>query len=73
MMLMHQLAVCSVAMAVTHRPGPVMLRSSVLRARLSPNLQMVNVGDNIIAGNDWNSSSPAYGIVRAQSCESAGL
>ena len=29
----------------------------------------VSVGDQIIAGNDWNSSSPAYGIVRAQAYE----
>ena len=27
------------------------------------------VGDQIVAGNDWNSSSPAYGIVRAQKYE----
>jgi len=30
---------------------------------------MVAVGDQIVAGNDWNSSSPAYGIVRAQTYE----
>ena len=30
---------------------------------------MVQVGDQIVAGNDWNSSSPEYGIVRAQSYE----
>ena len=30
---------------------------------------MVNVGEQIIAGNDWNSSSPEYGIVRAQAYE----
>jgi hypothetical protein len=71
-MLMQQLALCSAVMGIAHRPGPVVLRPSTLRARLSSNLQMVNVGDQIIAGNDWNSSSPAYGIVRAQSCEDAG-
>ena len=27
------------------------------------------VGDQVIAGNDWNSSSPEYGIVRAQAYE----
>ena len=32
-------------------------------------LMKVNVGDQVIAGNDWNSSSPSYGIVRAQSYE----
>ena len=26
----------------------------------------VMVGDTVIAGNDWNSSSPEYGVVRAQ-------
>ena len=29
----------------------------------------LKIGDQIIAGNDWNSSSPAYGIVRAQTYE----
>ena len=29
----------------------------------------VGVGDQIVAGNDWNSSSPSYGIIRAQSYE----
>ena len=27
----------------------------------------IKVGDNVVAGNDWNSSSPAFGIIRAQS------
>lgn len=26
----------------------------------------IKVGDRVIANNDWNSSSPSYGIVRAQ-------
>ena len=29
----------------------------------------IKVGDDIVAGSDWNSSSPAYGIVRAQAYE----
>ena len=29
----------------------------------------VQVGAQIVAGNDWNSSSPEYGIIRAQSYE----
>lgn len=29
----------------------------------------IKVGDAIVAGSDWNSSSPAYGIVRAQAYE----
>lgn len=29
--------------------------------------QIISVGDQIIAGNDWNSSSPEYGIVRVRS------
>ena len=37
------------------------LATVVMNARIS-----AAVGDQGIAGNDWNSSSPAYGIVRAQ-------
>ena len=29
----------------------------------------IRVGDEIIAGNDWNSSSPAFGILRSQGYE----
>ena len=29
----------------------------------------IRVGDSIVAGSDWNSSSPEYGIVRAQAYE----
>jgi len=29
----------------------------------------IRVGDQVVAANDWNSSSPDYGIVRAQSYE----
>ena len=32
-------------------------------------MNLVNVGDQIVAGNDWNSSSPEYGVVRAQTYE----
>lgn len=48
------------------------LRRSAAAPRILP-LQMmaqdVQVGSQIIAGNDWNSSSPEYGIIRAQAYE----
>ena len=47
------------------------LRASTIQRRRAtmPRMMAIRVGDQIIAGNDWNSSSPEYGIVRAQSYE----
>lgn len=39
-------------------------RRQALFGGLAP--RSIRVGDNVVANNDWNSSSPAYGIVRAQ-------
>ena len=47
-----------------YRPSLACQRSRAL----APILRF-SVGDQIIAANDWNSSSPEYGIVRAQSYE----
>ena len=51
-------------MGESERPG-----ASGRRVALGLSLRRtseIRVGDRVIAGNDWNSSTPAYGIVRAQ-------
>ena len=44
-------------------------RQSPWTASIKIHMSVAKVGDQVVAGNDWNSSSPAYGIVRAQTYE----
>lgn len=71
---MMQLAL--VALVAFHAPQRPPLRLSsqlplnhaTARLPLAPRM-LIKVGDQVIAGNDWNSSSPEYGVVRAQAYE----
>ena len=38
-------------------------------AGVQVNMMTARVGDTVVAGNDWNSSSPEFGILRAQGYE----
>lgn len=52
------------------QPGLAQPRIMPITSRRTAIIMLrVGVGDQIVAGNDWNSSSPSYGIVRAQSYE----
>jgi hypothetical protein len=57
------LMLLQVASAMQH----TVLRPSRIVSRHSEVQLSIKVGDRVIAANDWNSTSPEYGIIRAQS------